>query len=879
MPPGRLHVALVWHMHQPWYRDDVAGAFVLPWVRRRAAKDYLHMLQVLERHPEMRVTVNMVPALLEQLEIYAAGDSRDADRELCLRDADELTAAERAFLVAGARHDDYGRRVGMLAPFVALCASLSEGAPAQLDVSTVRDLQVWTMLAWIDPDQLRADPDLDALVRRGRGFSESDKRVVDDRQLSLLRGVIPAYRAAVAAGRVEPMTSPYHHPILPLLLDPASARVATPGVALPEPALGAAADAAEHVRRGLESFARITGVEAVGMWPPECAVSPATAALLANNGVRFAVSDEGVLARTLETADVRAGGALYAPYRDASGLTVVFRDAELSNRVGFSYQSMPADQAAADLVRRLEEIAVTPAQSPARLVTIALDGENFKDFYDENATPFLDALYTRLLASPVLESSHIGSFLDTNPDSVRPLPPLWTGSWIDADLRTWIGGDAHGRAWDLLAATRAAVAAAGGAGAHPRAHDEVLIAESSDWFWWFGEHHDSGSDAAWHALFRAHLRNAHVLAGLDVPAAVDEPILGDLGPGGDCAPLRAIDPTSGGEPEWRSAGIAQVGAVFGAMRPPASSVSQVLYGVGDGHLHMRFGDAAPRFDRAVVDAGALGRLMLDRPTRTLSVALPPAARLDVTITLEEAGRGIERVPSVGALHLDAARASVPRPTRVAVVAAECAPLVTVGDLAARVAATAAAAAALGHDVIVVIPRHRGASPGGSPAVRITDLAATIDGRTIRARVLQGSLPGTGLPVLSIDAPGHFDRDAVYGAVDDGDRYLAFCALARAVLDATGFRPDIVHGFEWQAGGLVAALAAEPGPATVLDARASSPEYRVDAGLLTRMGAAGAGVGEVDLLEVARRAATVVDDGRSGRDLAELYRAALEHRGG
>src|ERR1700736_4202398 len=108
-----LAVAVVWHMHQPWYRDDVAGQFVLPWVRRRATKDYLHMLRILERHPDVRVTINMVPSLLAQLEIYARGDAADADRELCLRAADELTAAEREFLVAGAKHADYGRRVAL----------------------------------------------------------------------------------------------------------------------------------------------------------------------------------------------------------------------------------------------------------------------------------------------------------------------------------------------------------------------------------------------------------------------------------------------------------------------------------------------------------------------------------------------------------------------------------------------------------------------------------------------------------------------------------------------------------------------------------------------------------------------------------------------
>jgi alpha-amylase/alpha-mannosidase (GH57 family) len=875
MPPRPLDVALVWHMHQPWYRDDVAGRFVLPWVRRRAAKDYLHMLQILERHPDVRVTMNMVPSLLEQLQIYAAGEVSDADRDLCLRDAGELTAAERDFLVAGAKHGDYGRRVALLAPFVDLCNRLPDGDQSATCVMDIRDLQLWTMLAWIDPGQIAADAQLAALARRGRGFEETDKAVVDARQLALLSAVIPAYRDAVSAGRVEPLTTPYHHPILPLLIDATCARVASPDVRLPDPPLRDPADAEEHVRTGLRAFAAVTGHAAAGMWPAECAVSPAAAALMSRCGVRFAVSDEAVLGHTLG-GDVRAGGDLYAPHLDAGGLTLVFRDAELSNLVGFTYQSMPAAAAAADLVRRLEDIARDHnAGDEPRLVTIALDGENFKDFYEENATPFLDALYSGLAASPLLHTTHIGDFLDANPHSVRPLADLWTGSWINADLRTWVGDEAHTTAWNLLSQSLEALDRAGGAAAHPRAHRELLIAQASDWFWWFGEHHDSGSDAAWDALFRTHLRNAHTLAGLAVPAGIDEPVIPDLAIGGDCPPLRAIDPGGGGPAEWRSAGIAEVGAVFGAMRPPASSVSRILYGAGAGALHLLFGDGPPRFDSAVVDAGQAGRLLVERATRTLSVNLPEAEALDLVITLEEAGRGTERVPQTGSLHVGVPAGGLERPLRVLVVAAECAPVAVVGELAGAVADTAGDAMALGHDVVVVIPRHRTASAGLAPGVRIERLTGAVSGRETVARVVQGALPGRGIPVLSIDAPGFFDRDTVYGALDDGERYLAFCALVAALIDATGFAPDIVHGFEWPAAALLARLAAAPGgPATVLASRGGSSGYVVAAAALEGAGVSAAGVGEVDLLDLARRAVTVVDTRPRHGTVAELYAAAL-----
>ena len=60
-------VALLWHMHQPLYRDPLDGTYVLPWVRLHALKDYWGMVAILEETPEVRVTFNLVPSLLDQL--------------------------------------------------------------------------------------------------------------------------------------------------------------------------------------------------------------------------------------------------------------------------------------------------------------------------------------------------------------------------------------------------------------------------------------------------------------------------------------------------------------------------------------------------------------------------------------------------------------------------------------------------------------------------------------------------------------------------------------------------------------------------------------------------------------------------------------------
>ncbi len=44
----RLPVVLLWHMHQPQYRDALTGQYVLPWTYLHAIKDYTDMAAHLE---------------------------------------------------------------------------------------------------------------------------------------------------------------------------------------------------------------------------------------------------------------------------------------------------------------------------------------------------------------------------------------------------------------------------------------------------------------------------------------------------------------------------------------------------------------------------------------------------------------------------------------------------------------------------------------------------------------------------------------------------------------------------------------------------------------------------------------------------------------
>src|SRR4051812_36119933 len=104
-------VAIVWHMHQPFYQDLVTGEHILPWVRLHALKDYYGMVALLREFPNVKVTFNLVPSLLVQLEAFAADQARDRTLELSLKPAADLNLSDVAFMTANFFHAQRHRMI------------------------------------------------------------------------------------------------------------------------------------------------------------------------------------------------------------------------------------------------------------------------------------------------------------------------------------------------------------------------------------------------------------------------------------------------------------------------------------------------------------------------------------------------------------------------------------------------------------------------------------------------------------------------------------------------------------------------------------------------------------------------------------------------
>ncbi len=531
MTSPMIRLAILWHMHQPYYEDLATGEHILPWVRLHAIKDYWGMVAILQDFPGVHMTFNLVPSLLVQIQAFADARAQDRHLDVGLRAARSLDATDRAFLIGNGFHAPVDRMIRPYPRYAELHAR--RHLPESFTTADLRDLQVWHKLVWMDPDRLGADSRLRALVKKQRRFTEGDKRVLREVELELLKAVIPAYRDAAARGQVELSTSPFYHPILPLVCDTDVHLRAQPHSALPRKLFARSSDAIEQLQRAVELHRQLFGVTPRGVWPSEGAVSDEVIGHLASLGCRWTATDEEILARSLQHP--LSAETLYRPYEvgpQGQTLTCLFRDHRLSDLIGFAYQSWDADAAADDFVAKVREAgrgfrgALLPAAAGATAttaggevatITVILDGENAWEHYPDGGRPFLRALYRRLEDATDIRTVTMSEAASA---TARRLESVFPGSWINGDFSIWAGHAEDHRAWTELAAARSAFDRAemtAGPHARARAWEELLIAEGSDWFWWYGDDHSSDHDREFDDLFRRHLRNVYDALGLPTP--------------------------------------------------------------------------------------------------------------------------------------------------------------------------------------------------------------------------------------------------------------------------------------------------------------------------------------------------------------------------
>ncbi|MBI5451432.1 MAG: glycoside hydrolase [Gammaproteobacteria bacterium] len=557
-------------MHQPEYRDLATGSFQLPWTYLHAIKDYVDMAALLELTPGARAVVNFVPILLEQIDDYARQLESHLQHGTSLTDPllaalaapqlDNLDEAQRERLARACLRVNESRLINRFDEFRRLAQLVKlaldrDGMGGYLATPVITDLVVWYHLAWLGETVRMHDRRIQRLVEKGRMFDHEDRRVLLEVIAGLLDTLIGRYRRLSEQGKVELSMTPYAHPMLPLLLNFATAREAVTDMPLPVSTSypGGQQRARWHIEHGLSVFERYFGQRPRGCWPSEGGVSDATVALLGEFGFEWLATGESILRNSLAQMALpqhtTVESRMHRPYR-VDGLRPIcfFRDDGLSDLIGFTYSSWHGDDAVNNMVHHLENIAKECiANGDHRVVSIILDGENAWESYPSNGYYFLSALYRRLANHPDLDLTTFADTLDVAAPAPAQLKRLVAGSWVYGTFSTWMGDADKNRGWDMLCEAKRVYDQALAAGTidadrRQRLLHQLAACEGSDWFWWFGDYNPAETVGDFEKLFRLHLHNLYMLLQVAPPSELQSVIShggGDPAQGGVMRPGQA----------------------------------------------------------------------------------------------------------------------------------------------------------------------------------------------------------------------------------------------------------------------------------------------------------------------------------------------------
>ena len=523
-----LYVMLLWHQHQPYYPKDTDGNFSKPWVRLHATKDYLDMVEMVQDFDGLRVTFNLTPTLMNQLNELSNG-SRDIYWVHTEVKADKLTNEQKDFLRD--RFFDINSRIINTYPRFVELRNLRQN-PQDWTTQDYIDLQVLFNLGWTDPKYLSLDP-LNKIVEKGSNFSEADKKIILEIHNELIDKVIPEHLYAYKNNHIELITTPFAHPILPLIHNSDLGKRGDTVSDFPNNTFNFEDDARAHVKKGKDIFFENFGFYPNGMWPAEGAVAQEVLQYFNDEDISWIATGQNPLEKSLDVKIQRwVGGVaskpelLYRPWNtvlsNGEKIPIFFRDNYLSDKM-FDYSEKRSDLS----VKEFENTILKLREKTSELdfvpvVSIIADGENFWENYPNDGIDFLNGMYAVLTKYDWLETITPSDYLKMYGDSLDTIDELYPSSWFQPNFATWIGETDENQAWDLLYQTRIDFEEAKKSGDYSdeqinQAYEYMLLAEGSDWFWWYGLDQDSTVDYYFDQAFKDLLRMVYLSLGLEEP--------------------------------------------------------------------------------------------------------------------------------------------------------------------------------------------------------------------------------------------------------------------------------------------------------------------------------------------------------------------------
>ncbi len=582
----KLYLLFLWHMHQPVYKNPLTGYYEMPWVFLHAIKDYYDMPWHVSRFKHIKGTFNLVPSLLEQLKEYSEGNVKDKLLELIKKEISSLLKEEKSFLIPFLFN---ANPTTMIRPFPRYYQLFLKKENFSGDITElfsnqeILDLEVLFLLSWTGNYLRSTNKTVKMLIEKGSDYTQEDKNLLLSELFSFLKEIIPFYKKLYSEGKIEISTTPFYHPILPLLLDMNAGKEATPEINLPNVDVSFKDDGIIHLEKALSYTETIFGKNLKGIWPAEGSISKETVSLFGRKNILWTASDEDVLFNSIGN---REKGYVYKIYTYGN-VFLFFRDKTLSDLIGFTYSSWDYKSAVDDFLERLKEIYNTYSFEP--VVSIILDGENAWEFYQNNGFEFFNLLYKRLEKENWIEVLTFSDILKKTLPVVE-LENIIAGSWIGGNFYIWIGHPEKNKGWELLGKVKK-VFNMSTEEKKEKARKYLLIAEGSDWFWWYGDDHYTPYGDKFDMLFRSNIQKVYDFLGVKSPKSVFIPIKKTFPTPYIRKPNYYVFPVIDGEVthyfEWLHSG--EINLLFDASSMDTSGVhlKKLFYGYDENNLYLR----------------------------------------------------------------------------------------------------------------------------------------------------------------------------------------------------------------------------------------------------------------------------------------------------
>jgi alpha-amylase/alpha-mannosidase (GH57 family) len=412
-----LYLNIIWHQHQPLYLDPDKDQLQGPWVRTHGTKDYYDMAAMIGKFPKIHCTVNLTSSLLYQLDEYyvqrlkpfvnVKKNTVDTKRflemykgktdpwiDLALKPASEFTGDDLAILLSNP-WNAFGISSVMMNRFPeykALKEKYAQSGAGSLSQQERREIKFWFYLAYFDPDffeqpvklangftvdvrdLIKKQPDGAYLLQRR--VTEKDCNRIIAETYKILSAIIPIhkqlmYHQHTRSGQIEIITTPFYHPILPLIFDSDLEKICQPNDPAPT-RFHYPQDADAQVEKARVYFQQQFGAPPYGMWPAEGSVANDILPVFGRHNIHWIATDEKNLIRSKP-----AGQPKYYPYylqNDATvpGVVVVFRDTELSDKIGTVFS-----------------LSFWMARMRGKTIATIMMGRNFSMVFTQNSRSFM----------------------------------------------------------------------------------------------------------------------------------------------------------------------------------------------------------------------------------------------------------------------------------------------------------------------------------------------------------------------------------------------------------------------------------------------------------------------------------------------------------